>query len=408
MLAGIVAVALNLRATITVVGPLVPTIRDALGVGNVAIGAIGTLPVLAFGLFAPLAPVLARRVGIGRSLAGSMLLLAIGTVLRSLGSYAWLVTGTVVLGVAIAIGNVLVPALIKNAFPERIGTLTSLYGAVMVVGASLSAGVAVPFAQASSWQLSLGVWALPAALAVLVVAWSVWRDGRRVPVEERTAAAAVRRAGTGVPARVMHRSAVAWWVTAFMGLQSVLFYAVLAWLPDVLVERGMDDATAGAMLSVLNTGGLVGILLFPIVAGRRSDQRWYGVLSGGLTLLSVLLLLPDGTRLAPVASVLFGLGSGGTVGLALASMSWRTRDPRDATALSGMAQTWGYVISAFGPIGFGALRDVSASWQGPLVLLAAVAAATTVAGWGAGRDVMLVTDAPSEVTERTGVGPTKR
>lgn len=386
VLAGIVVVALNLRMTITVVGPLVPTIRADLGVGNVAMGAVGTLPVLAFGLVAPLAPAVGRRLGLGRALAGSMALLTVGTVLRSLGGYGWLLVGTLVLGVAIGIGNVLVPALIKGAFPDRVGVLTSLYGSMMVVGATVSAAVAVPVADALGWPVSLGLWALPAAIGAAVVLASVLLDDRGTPPETRARAAAARRAETGVPARVLHRSPVAWHVTSFMGLQSLLFYVTLAWLPDVLVERGMSDARAGVMISVLNVAGLVGVLVAPTLADRVADQRWYASAAGAATILGTALLLVPGTALAPLAAAVLGLGLGATVGIAFALFSLRTVLVRDAAAVSGMAQTWGYLVSAFGPLAWGAMRDWSATWTPPLIVLLLVAVATTVAGHLAGRD----------------------
>lgn len=389
VLAGIVVVALNLRATITVVGPLVPTIRADLGVGNVAMGAVGTLPVLAFGIVAPLAPGLARRIGIGRSLAASMALLAAGTVLRSLGGYSMLLVGTVVLGVAIGIGNVLVPALIKGAFPNRVGVLTSVYGSLMVVGATVSSAVAVPVAQAASWPVSLGLWAVPAAVGAAVVLASVVLDDRGTSAGDRAAANATRRAASGIPARVLHRSSLAWHVTAFMGLQSLLFYVALAWLPDVLVERGMSDARAGVMVSVLNVGGLVGVLVAPALADRIRDQRWYALGSGVAAVVGVALLLVPGTALAGVASAVLGLGLGATVGLAFAFFSLRTSSATEAAAISGMAQTWGYLVSAFGPIVWGALRDASTSWTVPLFGLLVVAIGTTVAGYLAGRDRVL-------------------
>ena len=389
VMAGIVAVALNLRATITVVGPLVPTIRADLGVDNVAMGAVGTLPVLMFGLVAPLAPAVGRRLGLGRTLAASMALLAVGTGIRSLGGYAWLLVGTAILGVAIGVGNVLVPALIKGAFPGRVGALTSLYGSMMVVGATVSAALAVPVAEATGWPTSLAIWGVPAAVAAVVVLGSVLLDDRSTTPEERARTTAARRAETGVPARVLHRSSLAWHVTAFMGLQSLYFYVTLAWLPDVLVERGMTDARAGVMVSVLNIAGLVGVLVAPAVADRVADQRWYAVGSGLAATAGVAVLLVPGTTFAPLAAVLLGLGAGATVGVAFALFSLRTASVRDAAAVSGMAQTWGYLLSAFGPLGWGAMRDVSDSWTPALVALLVVTLGTTVAGYLAGRDRVL-------------------
>ena len=396
VVAGLVAVALNLRATITVVGPLVPTIRADLGVDNVAMGAVGTLPVLMFGLVAPLAPAIGRRYGIGRTLAGSMALLAAGTVLRSLGGYAWLLVGTALLGVAIGVGNVLVPALIKGAFPQRVGTLTSLYGSMMVVGATVSAALAVPVADAMGWPVSLGIWAAPAAIAAVVVLGSVLLDDRGTAPEDRAREVAARRAEVGVPARVLHRSPLAWHVTAFMGLQSLFFYVTLAWLPDVLVERGMSDARAGVMVSVLNVAGLVGVLLAPAVADRIRDQRWHGLVSGLAAVAGVGVLLVPGTTLAPLAAVLLGFGAGATVGIAFALFSLRTTSVRDAAAVSGMAQTWGYVVAALGPLAWGAMRDASDSWTPPLLALLVVAAGTAGAGYLAGRDRTLELRRPRE------------
>jgi CP family cyanate transporter-like MFS transporter len=300
-----------------------------------------------------------------------------------------LLVGTVVLGVAIGVGNVLVPALIKGAFPHRVGALTSLYGSLMVVGATVSAAVAVPVAEAAGWPLSLGLWAVPAAIGAVVVLVSAVVDDRATAATDRARARVARRAGAGVPARVLHRSSVAWHVTAFMGLQSLLFYVALAWLPDILVERGMTDVRAGVMVSVLNVGGLVGVLVAPALADRVDDQRWYANASGVATVAGVALLLAPGTALAPVASAVLGLGLGATVGLAFAFFSLRTSNATEAAAVSGMAQTWGYLVSAFGPILWGALRDASQSWTVPLVALLVVAVGTTVAGHLAGRDRLL-------------------
>ena len=389
VVAAIVAVGLNLRAAIGVVGPLVPTIRADLGVDNVAMGLVGALPVLAFGLVSPLVPGVGRRLGTGRALAAGLLVLAGALLLRSVGGYAWLLAGTALLGVSVAVCNVLLPALVKARFPSRFGQLTSLYGTLMVVGATVSAAIAVPVARALSWEASLAVWAAPALLGAAVVLGAVLASDRGRSREDRREEATARRAEVGVPARVIHRSSLAWRVTAFMGLQSLVFYVVLAWLPDVLVERGLDDARAGVLVSVLNLAGIVGVLVVPSLAGRRRSQSPYNLTAGVLTLTGTLLLLAPGTSLVTVACVLFGIGAGGNFGLALSTFGHRTESPRDAAALSGMAQTWGYLLAATGPVAFGALRDASASWTPALVVLAALCVASALAGWAAGRDEVL-------------------
>lgn len=383
---GIIAVAANLRTAITVVGPLIPTIRVDTGASNVGLGLIGTIPVLMFGLMAPIAPAIGRRVGIGRALAGSMVLLSVAIGLRSAGGFGWLLTGTVLLGVAIAIGNVLLPALIKGRFPHRASQLTSVYSAVMVLAATVSAGLAVPLAARTSWQLSAGIWAVPAAVGAMVVVTSLLMEGRLVPAT----AAGGGPPAVGVSLRRLYATPLAWQVTAFMGLQSTVFYVAIAWLPDILISRGMSEVQAGAMVSVLNLAGMVGVLVLPLLHRGRADQRRSMLAASGFLVAGPLLLLVmPGVALAPLATVLLGLGTGGTISLALSFFALRTTSVTDAASLSGMAQMWGYLLSAVGPVAWGALRDVTGSWRVPLALLVVVAATAGGAGLLASRNRLL-------------------
>lgn len=381
VLAGVVAVALNLRTAITTVGPLVPTLRAELAVSNVGLGLIGTVPVLCFGLVSPFAPVLGRRFGIGRTLAGSMVLLSLATAARAVGGFGWLLAGTIGLGVAIAIGNVLLPALVKGRFPHRASQLTSAYTALMVLAATISAGLAVPLADAVSLGWALGVWALPAAVGAVVVIASLVLEGRLVP-----AGGSIPTPGRALTGRELRRQPLAWQVTAFMGLQSLLFYVPIAWLPDILVERGMTDAQAGALLGVYNVAGLVGVLAIPLLHRGRADQRRSMGAACGLAVAGTALLLVPGLTAVVPAAVLLGLGCGGTISLVLSFFALRTTSVADAAGLSGMAQSIGYLVAAGGPVLWGALRDATGSWTVPLVLLVGVALLAAVAGQLAARD----------------------
>lgn len=380
VLVGVAVVAFNLRTAITVIGPLVPSIRSDIGASNVQLGLVGTVPVLAFGLCAPLAAWAGRRIGVGRSLAWSLALLGLGISLRSLGGLGWLLAGTVVLGVAITVGNVLLPSLIKDRFPDRVTQLTSGYSAMMVMAATLSAGVAVPLADRTSWQLSAGIWAIPAFLGAVVVAIAVRLEGRitgpAVPIVTEGA----------LTTAALYRSPLAWQSTAFMGLQSTMFYVTIAWLPDILLEKGMGEVAAGSMVSVLNLAGLVGVLAVPLFIRGRADQRLATLVGAGLALLGSVMLLAPGTVLAPVSTFVLGLGLGATLGLALSFFALRTTTAVDAGSLSGMAQTWGYLLSAVGPVAWGALRDATGSWTVPIVALAAVGVGTLASGMLTARD----------------------
>src|SRR5215211_7171349 len=239
LVVSIVLLAANLRSALTSVAPLIGQIRTDTGISSGVAGLLTTLPLLAFGVLSPVAPRLARRIGMERMLLASLLLLAVGILLRSAGAVAVLFLGTAVLGAAIVVGNVLLPALVKREFPERVGLMTSVYLTALGISGALAAGVSVPVAQLSGmgWRGSLALWALPAFLAA--VAWVPQLRSRDQP--ENTSA----QSSLGVSD--LWRSALAWQVTLFMGLQSLTYYVTLTWLPEILQEDGISAARAGAL-----------------------------------------------------------------------------------------------------------------------------------------------------------------
>ena len=374
---GIALVALNLRPALASVGPLVADIRGATGLSNPAIGLLTTLPLLAFGFLSAFTSLLSRRVGMERAVAIGVVLIAAGTGLRALPPVAALYGGTILLGVGVAIGNVLLPALAKRHFPERSGGITSLYSSMMGLGATVAAGLSVPIAAELGWRGALGVWVLPAGIAL-----GVW-----VPQILRRAGEGALRRGLGL-AR-LGRSPLAWQIALFMGLQSLTFYVVLAWLPDLLQARGMTEAAAGGLLALSQATGVVGTAVVPVWAGRLRDQRrivWT------LTVLEAVgwggLLVP-GLGLEALWVGLLGFILGGTFGLALTLLVLRSSDAESAGELSGMAQSVGYLVAAVGPPMFGWLYDVSGGWTVPLWFLVVVLAGKLAAGLPAGRAVEL-------------------
>lgn len=374
LLAGIILVALNLRPALAGVGPLVGDIRAATGLSNTALGLLTTLPLLAFGVVSTLTPRVTGRFGIEATLAAALAFIGVGTLTRSVPSVALLFGGTVVLGVGIALGNVLLPALVKRDFPERSGAMTSLYSSAMGLGATVAAGASVPLASAFGWRGSLGVWAGLAGVALL--AWLPILRGRALP----------RQSGGGQTGlRGLGRSPRAWQIALFMGLQSLTFYVVLAWLPDLLQSRGMGEAEAGWMLALSQAAGLLGSGTVPLWGGRLSDHRrivWILLLVEAVALAG--LFAPTST-FAAVWVFLLGMVLGGTFALSLLFLVVRAPDAETATALSGMAQAVGYLIAATGPALFGFLHDLSAGWTVPLGFLVAVLVAKGVVGLGAGR-----------------------
>jgi CP family cyanate transporter-like MFS transporter len=422
LVVGVVVLAANLRAALTAVGPLAGEIRADTGISGGVLGLVTTLPLLAFAVLSPLAPRLARRFGIERALLASLLLELAGILLRSAGAVAALLAGTTVLGLAIAIANVLLPSLVKRHFADRAGPMTGLYSSVMGIFAALSIGLAVPLADrvGLGWRGSLASWSVLALLGALV-----WLPRARageppaVPTRGQSgtpgpgAAEEAEAAGgptpgasprpepedsprptpgasptPGVRRRALWRSRLAWQVTLFMGLQSLAYYVTVAWLPEILHDRGLSTATAGWTLSLVQLMGVATSLALPLIATRRSSQRSPAVASAVLYLVGYAGLLA-GTGPLALWCVLIGLGTGASFGLALTLFALRTRDPHHTAALSGMAQSVGYLLAAGGPALFGLLHDLTGGWTVPLLGLLAVTAALVPAGLGAGRDAQV-------------------
>jgi MFS transporter, CP family, cyanate transporter len=378
LVSGIVLLAANLRPALTGVAPLIGQIRADTGISNGVAGLLTTLPLLAFASLSPTAPRLARRFGMERALLMSLLVLASGILLRWSGDVTALFLGTVILGAAIAFGNVLLPGLIKREFPEHAGLMTSVYSTSLGISAALAAGVSVPLAQLNGigWRGALAVWALPALLAG--VAW--------LPQLGRSDRPADLTASSSPAIKDLWRSSLAWQVTLFMGLQSLAYYVTLTWLPEILQGEGMSATVAGWMLGLSQVVAIVTMFLAPLVAERRPSQRGVVAVAVGVSCAGALGLLVAGSTAATLWVVLLGLGQGASFSLALTFFALRSPDPGHAAALSGMAQSVGYLLAAGGPFLFGVLRDATGSWTVPLSLLLAVTACLLIVGLGAARD----------------------
>jgi MFS transporter, CP family, cyanate transporter len=375
--AAIVVVAINLRASITAVGPIIDDIRADLGLSSAAAGLLTTLPVLAFAGASPVAVPLSRRIGIERTLAGALALLLGGILLRVTGPTWAAFAGTALLGVAIAAGNVLLPALVKRDLPTRIGPVTSLYVTLMVAFAGIASTISVPLADDADlgWRGALAVWAVPAAVGLVV--W-LPRAARSRPPALGAGEGRLR------PTR-MRRSAIAWWVTAYMGLQSFAFYVLVAWFPDLLQDDGVPAATAGALMGVMQGASLLATIAVPVLATRSASQRRLVFASSALGIFAAAGLVVAPGDLALLWTLAVGIAGGSTLSLSLAFFVLRTRDGADAAALSGMAQSIGYAFAATGPFAFGALHDATDSWTAPSIVLLIVWALILVAGMAAGR-----------------------
>lgn len=393
---GILVLGANLRAALTTVGPLLDDVRGDLHLSATTASALVSLPVLCFAVFSPVAPVLARRLGLERALGAALVVLAGGVVLRSVPWLPGLWLGTVLLGCAIATLNVLLPALVKRDFPHAVGRATGAYSVAQSLFAALGAGIAVPVAGTTEhgWRLAFGMWAGLALIGLAVLAPQLTR--RTLPMEP-----APHEARGPSP----WRSLRAWQVTLFLGTQSVLYYTVITWWPSVEESHGVASGAAGAHQSVLQVFGILGnVAAGAAIQRRHEDQRAIVV-----PLVAIASLGIAGELVAPGLSLLWcallGIGTGGSIVLALALFGLRTRHHGTSASLSGMAQSAGYLIASAGPLLIGALHDATGAWTLPLVFLLALQAVQLTAGWLASRPGTIEQPAHPRASDEIGQAP---
>ena len=375
LLLGLVLVALNLRPALSSMAPLLGEVSDRLGLSAAQAGLLTTLPVLCLGLFAPLAPILARRFGTERVVLGILVALGGGIVLRSCLGEVGLFAGSILAGASIGIIGVLLPGIIKRDFAGHAGTMTGVYTMALCLGAALAAGATVPLSESlgQSWALGLGFWALPALVAAIF-----WLP--QVGKRQGSHNVAYRVSG-------LLRDPLAWQVTLYMGLQSSLSYIVFGWLPSILIGRGLTPTQAGLVMSGSVIVQLLTALTAPWLATRGKDQRLAIVLVMSMTLAGLF-----GCLYAPIEglwgwAIVLGLGQGGTFSLALTLIVLRSRDAHVAANLSGMAQGIGYTVASMGPLAVGIVHEVTGGWSAVGWIFAVVGLGAIVAGLGAGRSL---------------------
>ena len=384
LVVSIAALAFNLRAAITSLPPVFPELQTKLHLSSATITVLAATPVLCFGVFSGMAAWLSRRFGEERVLFGALIGVSAGLLLRGGLPRTLLFPGSVLALGSIAIMNVLLSSMIKRRWPERAGLLIGVYLTALAAGAVIASLISVPLFNGSngSVELTLGLWGLPAVAATLM--WISQLRYGAPPRQPAVPGRAARRAGPR-----LYRYPLAWQVTAFMGLQSLLYYAAVSWIPELFRDRGDSASSAGVLLAVMGLGNLLTSLVIPTLAHRLASQQSLVAPAVALTAAGLA-----GALWAPLGSAVFwmlilGAAQGSSLGLGIFFTIARAPDPVTAASLSSLAQSVGYLVAAAGPLAVGFLRAATGSWTVPIVVLLVICAVELTVGLLAGRDRMV-------------------
>ena len=381
---GIVFISFNLRAPITAVGSLVDRIQLEYELTSGMAGFITTLPLLAFATVSPFVSGISRRFGYGKTMCAGLAFILAGELIRSYTNGFGLFLGTAFLGIGIAIGNVLIPSIIKLRFPKTVGRMTSVYTTCMCTFAAVGAGASMPLADGIDlgWKNSLAFWTILAVVTLIL--WMPQVKADRTLVIDTADSKDEKKQSSGS----IWKSPIAWWVTLFMGTQSLIFYSLVAWLPTIIVSKGMSGSFAGTMALVFQLASIPATLMIPMLCDKFKNQRSLAFIICLLYIIGMLLFLFGSSEVLMVAAVLLmSLGMGGSISLSIAFISLRSPNAARASELSGMSQSAGYLFAAVGPILVGMLYDVTQSWTIPILIFTGLILLLAFCGSYAGNDV---------------------
>lgn len=379
LILGIILISINLRTSIASVGPLIPFIRDDLGISNGLAGFLTTLSLLTFAVFSLFAPSIGKRLGHGKAIFLGILLLTIGVVIRVVGGIELLYLGTALTGIGIVIANVLMIPFFKARLPEKIGLMTAILTTGMSLFAAVASGISVPLAVdlGWGWRGSLASWSLLMALALVV--WIPQLKPRQTGSQESL-----------LPAKKVWKSRLAWQVTMFMGAQSVMYFTMITWLPDMLIARGMSPVQAGIALSYMQLISLIGTFFVPGFLIRLKEQSNVILAVGIGYVIGYGALFIQNEAITFAALTVIGIGSGASLSIAYTLISLRSSEDMTTAKLSGMVQSAGYILAALGPLVFGISMDIFGNWNILIWFLLVMTIQFLGFGLPAGRDKKIV------------------
>ncbi len=375
VVAAILVVGANLRLPITMMPPLLPMLKASIGLSPALAGMLTTIPLIMFALVSPILGQLGSRHGNERILLGALAILSVGSYLRIVPNVAALIVGTCCVGIGIAGGNVLLPAIIKEQFPTSIAAKTTMYTSMQALVASCGTAGAGVIAIHTNLMTSMAVLSLVGIAALLM--WVIALPHMRQPEDAVSLAETVQK-----PQQSVWRSPLAWVILLFFGLQSTLYYTLVTWLPSLWEAAGFSTVAASTLTTIFVLGGLPASLVVPSIAEKAHGMAVLNALvfGGFFAGAAGLLLTSTNFGLNVVFAVLMGVASGASFSLCIVFFQKRTERASDTARLSGMAQAGGYVLAALGPVGIGFVKDVTHSWTALIYLTLLLTVAIGVAG----------------------------
>lgn len=374
---GILFISFNLRAPITAVGSVVKMIQEEYALGSAAAGFITTLPLIAFAIVSPFVSTLANKLGQANTMFTGLILILIGEAIRSYTGVYGLFAGTAIIGIGIAIGNVIVPGIIKRYFSHRAGLITSIYTSGMCIFAAIGAGVSIPLATGLGlgWQNTLCVWFILTSLTIFIWLPQLFilkkrHSDRNIEHDHKS----------------IWTSPLAWWVTLFMGVQSLLFYSLVAWLTTIIISRGLSQSFASSMALLFQLMAIPATLVIPTLCDKFKDQRILSVCVAAIYAIGMILFIFAASPvLMTISVILLSIGMGGSISLSIAFISLRSPNSHTAAELSGMSQSAGYLLAAIGPVITGFIYDLTLSWTIPIILFIGLIVILAICGMFAGK-----------------------
>ncbi|MGW7927147.1 CynX/NimT family MFS transporter [Staphylococcus xylosus] len=378
----IVFIASTLRAPLTSVGPVVDEIKQVMEINNSVAGILTTIPLIIFAIVSPFVSKVTARLTMSRTILYSTMLLIVALYLRIAGDFTLFLIGTVILGIAIAFGNVVLPSYVKWYFPMQIGLATGIYSGTMNFTAGLGGGLSFPLSEITplGFRLSLSFWILFAIIAIIL--W-IPKARKGVQLEKATAIAEQQDRPKKV---TITKSKLAWMVALTMGFQSMVFYTVVAWVPSILVDRGLDPSTAGYLLMLNQFSQVPMTFTFPIIASKLKDQRILVVIITALFLVGFSLFFTQSLVLLIIGIIIAGLAMGACFSLCMTFFSIRARTSDGSISLSGFGQSVGYLIAAVGPFLIGYLHDATESWDSGIIALIVMSVLFFIFGYPAAKN----------------------